>query len=346
MRGFNWEKRIDATGFSLIEFLIVIAIGALLIVAMVMFVGFAFNISRRSFEQAKTTEDARLQIERVADIIRNSRPIDCDGDGYTDDTLWLSQVDPYSIEVISNVDGDSAPEKVRYYIDEDSTNLMRQVTEDACSGTASDPEVIARTVRNRTVGESKAVFVYYNDAGVQTIDPAQVARVEIDLVIDFDINQPPSPFDVKTSVTIRSEICAEGMCEGLVCEQSGGIFLPDAEPFFYNYDDDFVAPAFSACLNYCDYHNTPPDGCCNWSVGFEWDGTTVVDAYCNCKGASIPSGLEVQDVAGADDYASLYRDCWNGTWCGNGVSGRPFSKSPSCGDASGVPGQFACWCPQ
>ncbi|MDP3997959.1 MAG: prepilin-type N-terminal cleavage/methylation domain-containing protein [Candidatus Andersenbacteria bacterium] len=348
---FDFNKR--QLGLSLVELLMVIAVGSILIIALVMFVGRAFNISREQVEQTRTTEDARIQLERMSDTIRNSRPVDCNDDGYTDSD-WLVAASNTGVMVISNTDEDATPEKVHYYLDEGSSDLMRQVIQmnATCSETPEAAQIIARTVRNQE--SVTPVFSYYDIAG-NKIEPdadgtissgslSDVVQVGVDLVVDVNEQQEPSAYELSTRVTVRSEVCEEGDCGEKQCYEPESKALGSLDYF-----GDFAYDAFYQCSSYCDPGVEPlQESCCDWSVGFNGNSVgNTVNAYCVCGGSGIPANVDEADIVNnvtVNEYSDLFRDCWNGTTCGMYIKGTAYSNPPSCFSA-GSTGQFACQCP-
>lgn len=175
-------------GFSIIELSIAMAVGAIIIGAVVLFVGRGFGISRVNFEQVRITEDARNLLERVSDTIRNARDVG--------GASWLEVAEQYEISVYANVDADPDVEKVRYFLQQ--ATLSRGVIQPVGNGNyppgLEKITVVAKSVRNFEQGVP--LFTYYASS-------EGVISVDITLIVDANIFQPPPFATVHTLVTPR-----------------------------------------------------------------------------------------------------------------------------------------------
>lgn len=209
-------------GFSLIQLLLGIAIGAILIGAVVLFTTRGFGIDREQFEQVRITEEARLQLERMSDTIRNAQSRDINGDGFASvpTEIWLQRGDANEIIIFGDVDNDEDLEKIRYALS--GTNLIRAVT-DPFDAQAETEQVVASSLRNEAKGQ--ALFRYFyrgSDVAATTpvIATGSVDRVGINLIIDVDESQRPDAVQVETIVVPRESSgvvgvpileCADGL---------------------------------------------------------------------------------------------------------------------------------------
>lgn len=200
----------------------VVAGGAILIVALVLFVGRSFDISREHFEQVRITEDARIQIDRVSNAIRNAQYVDCDGDGRTDglNEHWLKVAEDDDLEIYADIDGDGATELVRFYVEVGTlTELKRQVVPEgaeACDfSAAGETQVLMRTLRNNE--QAEAVFSYFSgsdkvELGTPVTALTSVDRLGIRFFVDVTEDQYPPAAEVATEVTVRSAPCSSDAC--------------------------------------------------------------------------------------------------------------------------------------
>lgn len=175
-------------GYSVIELTIAIAIGAIVVGAVVLFVGRGFGISRTTFEQAHITEDARNLLERISDSIRNARVV-------PPDTVWADIQWPYEISFYSNVDADPDTEKVRYFLQQ--ATLYRGVIQPVVGTYPGDQEevtAVAKSVRNFEQGVPMFVYYVNNQGGLS---------VDVTLLVDANIFQYPPYAVVHTLVTPR-----------------------------------------------------------------------------------------------------------------------------------------------
>jgi len=193
-------------GFSLIEILLGIAAGLILVTATALLTGRAFNISREHTEQVRITEDARVQLERMSDAIRDARSLDLTGDNLSSypSEVWLQSGKDYEIQFYTNLDEDSEIEQVRYFLE--GTDLKRGVR-DPHDDQSEQVVTVARSLRN--VSHARPLFRYYapgSQAPLTTpvVVTGDVERVEIILLIDVEENQAPGAAEVSTVVTPRA----------------------------------------------------------------------------------------------------------------------------------------------
>ncbi|MGH9856909.1 MAG: PilW family protein, partial [Acidobacteriota bacterium] len=180
------------SGLSLSELLIVIAVSGLLVAGVSLFFTRGIGVNREQYEQVLITEEARIQLERVSDTLRNARVLS--------GANWLIAAGDYAITLTTNLDADADSEEVRYFLED--TVLKRGVTEPG--GTEVVIEV-AQSMRNSELG--RPLFAYYDDSN-QSIAAADatadnVWQIEIALLVDVNPNQIPAAVDVVTRVFPR-----------------------------------------------------------------------------------------------------------------------------------------------
>ncbi|MEX1997962.1 MAG: hypothetical protein WEA04_04820 [Candidatus Andersenbacteria bacterium] len=314
-------------GFSLAEVIIMVAIGTVVIIALAIFVGRSFTVSREQFEQVRITEDGRKEMERMSDTLRNASYVDLDGNGYTMDVgeQWLQVGKEYEIRVFSNVDIDPEMELVRYFVDSaEPTELKRGVIEP--DGTAyNSPEsiqILSRSVRN--LQQETPIFSYYDVNGAALAPPVSgdtlkaVARVGIDLKIDITAQIRPDSALLYTEVSPRTNRCSayegctsgagddSGGTGGTGCVDPGGAQLPT-----WSYKSpSFVEDAGQTCKARCETEGSTTT--CPWFVTFSWNGDPegYVAAYCSCQEAVYP--IPLPDNRQYGQYTQYYKDRWNG----------------------------------
>lgn len=179
-------------GFTIIEAMVGVAISALIIAAISLFFTRGIAINRATYEQVLTTEEARLQIDRVADVLRNARD--------NGEEKWLVSAGDNEVVVYSNTDGDADNEKVRFVVE--GGGLKRGVTQ---PGANEVVQVVASHVRN--AGEGRPVFTYYDKSGgllpAEGVSAASVQRIGIALLVDVNDQQAPGVTEISTIVTPR-----------------------------------------------------------------------------------------------------------------------------------------------
>lgn len=340
------------SGFSLIEALIVIAIASILIIALTMFVGRSFVISRQQIEQTRITEEARIELERLSDTIRNAQYIDCNDDGDTSAATdhWLRAADEYDLTIYSNIDTDSEAEQVRYYLA--GTELRQAVTNPASANPNARcnfppgqtvERVLTTTVRNTSQAPPVSFLSYYRTnldtsrATTPVADLTAIKRVRMRLVIDVTEAIFPPAASLETDVAPRAEGCSETTCGVLACTD------PGTTSGSYDYDTSFAEAAFADCRDYCATNGSlPPGECCAWSAGFAKSSSSddLVWATCQCASSYLPTTATDFPSPGGSEYTDFYRECLDGTRCAGQV-GTPYC---SAGCLSGQ-GECACVCP-
>ena len=198
-------KKAKERGLTFIEVLVAVAVGAIVLVALFSLAGRFFGLSRTQVEQGRIVEDAKVEMERMSDAIRNARNVDFDGDGQFSggEERWIRRAGPGEIVMYTNADADDEPEMVRYWLDGD--DLMRGVTE--LTGGGEVTEVLARSFRN--VEQVRPLFTFYSLGGIKaeavdsSFDLKAIDRVGIFFVVDVDESKLPAAALVDTVVTPR-----------------------------------------------------------------------------------------------------------------------------------------------
>lgn len=180
-------------GLTLVELSIGIAVGMILLGVLVLFMTRGVNLSREQTEQKRITEDARVQMERMSDAIRDARSIDVTNDGAA--TLpsenWRQGGSDYDIQFYSNIDEDPEIERVHYFLD--GVELKRGLR-DPYSSVEETVVVVARSIRNRE--RQRPLFTFTSGEG-QT-------QVGIVLLVDVNPRQAPGVAEVATIVVPRA----------------------------------------------------------------------------------------------------------------------------------------------
>jgi len=196
------------SGLTIVEVLASVAIGALVLLAIVSFSSRVFSGARVNFEQGKIVGDARVEMERMSDALRNARNVDFDGSGVIDapGEQWLQYASDYEIEFYTNLDGDDSPELVRYWLQ--GTDLVRRVSQVGASCTIGPPVTQSVSFRNGEQGQD--LFSYFSvgggkavDLSVPVLDRGAVDRIVMNFVIDVDTAQIPDAAYIDTVVTPR-----------------------------------------------------------------------------------------------------------------------------------------------
>src|SRR5687767_1262193 len=88
-------------GMSLTEIVVATAVSAVVVTTLFAFIARSFTPPREQYEQGRITEEARIQQNRISDLIRNAVDIDFNGNGKVDPTArqeqWLQYGNTYEM---------------------------------------------------------------------------------------------------------------------------------------------------------------------------------------------------------------------------------------------------------
>lgn len=193
----------SSRGFSLTEILVVIGISSVIMVVLMRFTATGWSVSRETRLQQEATEDARLQLKRIAKGMREAKIADTGA-------YPLVVMQPQRMDFYSDVDADNTTELIRYQLV--GTNLERGVTEPSGNplvynqATNEQKTVVARSIRNGAA----AIFTYYNgdypedQTPLSPIDLTEVKYVQFHLIVDSNPNVDPAPIDIISQVQLRN----------------------------------------------------------------------------------------------------------------------------------------------
>jgi len=191
------------SGFTAMEMVVSLFIGGIIIAALSQFTATGWRLSREIRLQEGATEDARLQLERIAKAMREARIADTGA-------YPLVVMQPQRIDFYADVDADPATELVRYELE--GTTLVRGVTDPSglpltYNQAANEEEsIVARSIRNGAT----AIFTYYNgnypaeQTPLSPIDLTEVKYIQFHLLIDGNPDVNPPPIDVISQVQLRN----------------------------------------------------------------------------------------------------------------------------------------------
>lgn len=189
-------------GFTVIEIIIVAALGLLLMTALLRFLVAGYPLSKISFLTANSNETARVWLRRISREIRQAR--DSENGDYA-----IVEMLPQRLVFFADVNGDGVAERVRYELD--GTNLARAILEPTGSPFVYDESneeehVVTSSIRNG----STDVFTYYNGdypndtTPLTPVDVTEVKYIDFYLLIDADPSVDPSATEVRSQVQIRN----------------------------------------------------------------------------------------------------------------------------------------------
>jgi len=219
------------SGFSIIELLMVFAVGSLVLAAVSFMTGQSLSSSRQQVVQVRATEDARLHLQRMAGVIRSARPVDCDNNGYTEseDEYWLQQAAPNDLSVLADVDGDGDVELVRFYIPSsgNTNELHQQITEPNSTCVFPSTPTVDRVLLTTLANGTTPLFTFYSGADNATDEVAPthpstditlISRVRIQLLVSITEGAAAANTDLVTDVAPRAIPCLPSECTRLVTD--------------------------------------------------------------------------------------------------------------------------------
>ncbi len=175
-------------GYTLVELLVVMAIGIIIVSALLYFFSGSITSYRSQVGHIFATADARNQLQRIVDTLRNAQD--------SGSTAWLAEAEDNAITVWTDISGDGVLEKVRYV--RSGTELQRIV------------DTATTTVATR-LDSNTSVFTYYDTNGsaiVQASDRTSFAVKTVGISITLAIPESTAigSQTVATRVTPRQKL--------------------------------------------------------------------------------------------------------------------------------------------
>lgn len=194
------HRNFSSSGLTLVELLVTIALTSVVVLALGFLIQYFYKTNAYVLEQSRAVESARRSVENAMADLREA--------SYgADGSYPISAAATSSVTFHADIAGDSAVEKVRYYLS--SAILYRGTTEpNAASSYADQPETTTLVVDNiRNGASAEDLFSYYNRDGEQLVAPvnlSQVASVRITVLADVNPNRAPNVYTLRGSATIRN----------------------------------------------------------------------------------------------------------------------------------------------
>lgn len=189
-------------GLTVLEIVIVAALSSLLVAALVRFVTIGFPISKITYLQLHSTENARLQLTRLARGIRELRASDAGN-------YPLVEASPQRLIFYANIDSDAATERVRYELVGDT--LQRGVIQPTGSPAQYNlAEEAVTTAAAYIRNGATPIFTYYNGdypVDAMPLTPADITEVkyiQFSLLVDADPAADPPATEVRSQVQLRN----------------------------------------------------------------------------------------------------------------------------------------------
>jgi type II secretory pathway pseudopilin PulG len=192
-------KNSSFSGFTLIETIVVIALTGLVSVTLGVLLTYFYKTDQYTLEQSIQVEQARRGIE---DAMRYLREASYGSDG----SYPVSSAATSTITFYSNVDSDSAIERVTYRLS--NGFFYRSVTKAAGNPPAYTGSTATTTLAMPVVNStSTPVFRYFNSTGTELFAPVSigdVASVRTTLMVDANVNRSPLSFTLSGAATLRN----------------------------------------------------------------------------------------------------------------------------------------------
>jgi DNA-binding beta-propeller fold protein YncE/type II secretory pathway pseudopilin PulG len=185
------------SGYTLIELLVVMGISILIMSALLYFFSGSITSYRSQVGHIFATADARNQLQRIVDTLRNAQDNQSTGDA------WLAEAEDNAVTVWTNIGGDTALEKVQYRRSTtDETQLIRAVL-------VGDPT--GETVIAQRLTTPVPLFTYYDSNGSAITDIAQrtpdaVKTIGIAFTLSLQDSQNAESQVITTKVTPRQRL--------------------------------------------------------------------------------------------------------------------------------------------
>lgn len=192
-------------GFTLVETLVAMFILTLILAAIMNFGHDLFFINDVSSNSLLAQQEGRQVLRQMVAELRSIAPASGNG------SYPLAVAATSSITFFSDLDDDSVPEQIRYFLA--GTTLKRGVIKPAGNPLTYNPanEKLSTLVTSVANASGDAIFNYYDDgyAGTSTpltlpVDVHLARLVKINVVIDANPNRPPAPITVTSQASLRN----------------------------------------------------------------------------------------------------------------------------------------------
>lgn len=189
-------------GVTILEIIIIAGLSVAMVTALLRFLVAGYPISKVTYLQVNSTENARVQLKRMGQALRQLRQ--ADSGAYA-----LVEASPQRIIFFTDIDGDAQTERVRYELV--GTELVRGIV-----NPTGNP--VTYVVGNEVVQPISAhiqngatdLFTYYSGdypadpTPLTTADVTEVKYIQFHLIVDANPNQDPNAIDVVSQVQLRN----------------------------------------------------------------------------------------------------------------------------------------------
>lgn len=192
-------------GYSLVEFLMSMAMATIILVVVTAFARNIFSLNLSSQASLGAQVESRKILNQMVGELRSASPSALGA--YAIESAATS-----TITFFSDVNGDDTADKIRYYIDTGSRSIRRGVT--LASGSPSAytlSETVTTLMSDISNGTSTPLFDYYdgNHTGTSTalslpVNLSQVRLIKVTVKIDKDNNRSPVTMTFTSGASLRN----------------------------------------------------------------------------------------------------------------------------------------------
>ena len=187
-------------GMTLVEVLI----GATIVVLVARFGGDIFSLNTSVQANLMAQLEGRQVLRTLVTELRSASPS-------STGSFPLQEVGTSSLIFYSNIDQDTAKERIRYFRVGDELRRGEINPSGNPLVYATSSESIRTVIRDIRNGTSTALFTYYNALYMgtstplaQPVDPSQVRLIRTFIIIDRDPLRSPTPIIIETNAMIRN----------------------------------------------------------------------------------------------------------------------------------------------
>ena len=185
---------------TLLETVVSIGIISIIMTVIVSSVLFFYRANTSSLEQSFQIDNARKGVEFLVRDVREASHGD-------DGSYPLFAIGSTTLVFFSDTDSDASVEKITYALS--GTRLSRTVVDSSGTppsyGGAGTGASVSEYVRN--LEEGQAIFRYYDTAGVEVTNYANIGDVRfvsVNLVVNVQPIRAPEEFTLRSSATLRN----------------------------------------------------------------------------------------------------------------------------------------------
>jgi prepilin-type N-terminal cleavage/methylation domain-containing protein len=197
-------------GFTLVELLVVMIIGAIISVAVLAVFTSLSGVFNSQTVRIQNQDDARTAVNEMSRYLRMATS---SADNMTTQSNAIATASPQDIEFYCDIDGDSVAEKVRFYLS--STTLLMQTAEPVWV-TGTDPHYVYGSydtngivVQDAVRNGSSPVFAYYyyiNPGVLALFTPATAAQRQLIVTVSIAVTVNEKPTLAKGNVLLTTDV--------------------------------------------------------------------------------------------------------------------------------------------